>query len=145
MGCTKMARDTGAVRCSETGEDTVALRCAETGDHKGRPFHGTSDKGHVVTRGGSSMNDGVAGPEANPAHSESEAPGTALGRYGGINVWTSLSDGMELAAPARVTARAPAADPMRNAWAMGSPSITAAIRKPMKASPAAVSSTACTS
>ena len=34
------------------------------------------------------MNDGVAGPEAIPAHSESEGaslptrPGTALGRYG---------------------------------------------------------------
>ena len=27
------------------------------------------------------MIDGVAGPEANPAHSDREAPGTALGRY----------------------------------------------------------------
>ena len=60
-----------AGRCGWAGGAPGAQRQRSAGTALGR-FHGTSAEGSPAPFGGRSMIDGVAGPEANPAHSEAK-------------------------------------------------------------------------
>ena len=53
---------------------SCGLHDSGTGDHKGRPFHGTSTTGAQRPAAIVPWTVGVAGPEAAPARSGSEAP-----------------------------------------------------------------------